>query len=199
MPSDSYTRPFLQALDDYSSLVVATAAYFRHVDQSDPAIQRQMIGFVDDLARLPQVSGEPDFCWVRDMYRLFELKNNIMEEIEQTDTFKGLSDDKKQKLAFMLDTFNKGNFTFEEKLNIALKVPGVQDMYGEDIVRDELGRITASRCYIFVRHLDLHNIHEQIDMLNDANEVAMEQPINQLPENEGEMPFFLYDNLMAYW
>ena len=82
-------------------------------------------------------------------------------------------------------------FTFEEKLNVALNVPGLRDVYAEDIIRDEeTGKITTSRCMIFIRDIDLQDIHQQIDMLRDTRAATMRQPINQLPENRDELPFF---------
>jgi hypothetical protein len=200
VPQDSYTQPFLKALDSYSTLVVPMAAYFRNVDQSDPDIQQQMRDFIDDIVALPQVGQPPEYCWVRDMQEVLNSGQNATAQISASSSLAAVPEAQKQQLAAMSEALQKGNFTFEEKVEIVLNIPGIRDVYGEDVVRDEeTGEITASRCYIFVRHLDIHDINEQIDMLLDQREVTMEQPINQLPEHQGEIPFFTFDGLYYYW
>ena len=200
VPKDSYTQPFLQALDEYSNFVVAMGVYFRGVDQSDENIQRQMLQFVDDLSALPQVGQQPDFCWIKDMHKVLSEGDNAMEQIAMSSTLSStITEAQAEQLAFLADILKQGNYTFEEKVDIVLNIPEIRDVYGEDIVRDEEGRITASRCYIYIRHLDLKDIKEQIDVLLDQRAVTLAQPINQLPENKDELPFFTFDDLYYYW
>merc|ERR1712238_365809 len=104
--------------------------------------------------------------------------------IRSSETFGSFGEHATQKLVFLLDTLHQGNFTFDERLNLALKMPGLRDIYGEDIVRDEDGTITASRCFVYMRNIDLQNVHQQVNALHDTREVTMQQPINQLPGNQ---------------
>jgi hypothetical protein len=193
IPKDSYARSFLGALEDYTNIRVPMAVYFRDVDQSDPEIQRQMRDFIDDISNLQQVGNGPDACWVRDMYEILNVVPNSSALRE------GHVDSDGGKIAFLAKFVQHANITFEERLDVMLGVPVIRDVYGSDIVRDDDGHITASRCYILVRHIDLSNINEQIDMLHEQRFVTMEQPINQLPENRKDMAFFAYDELFAYW
>ena len=66
-------------------------------------------------------------------------------------------------------------------------------------MRDETGNITASRCVLFLKNLDLESVQAQIDMLNDQHEVTMVQPINQLDYTKDEWRFFAFDELFFYW
>lgn len=200
VPEDSYTQPFMKAIDEYSTLVVPLAVYFRNVNQSDPYVQKQMRDFIDDVTDLPQVGKPPEYCWVRDMYDVLNAGNDFdSTEIDESSKLHAVGDSHRQQLADMAAALEHGNYTFEEKLDIVLKLPGIRDVYGGDIVQDpDTLQITASRCYIFIRNLDLKDIKEQIDMLHDQRDLTMEQPINQNREGE-ELPFFTFDWLYYYW
>lgn len=171
--------------------------YFRDVDQSDPEIRRQMRKFVDDISEMPQVDHSPEFCWVRDMQAMLESGKHESDEPVSAEHFERMNSAQKEMLSVMSDALRGSNYTFEEKLATLLNIPGVRDIYGEDIVLDNEGRIVSSRCYIFIRHLDLKDINDQIEMLQDQYEVTLDQPINQLPGNEGDPPFFTFDSLVC--
>lgn len=198
VPKDSYVQPFIRSLREHSTVVVAMAAYFQGVDQSDPEIQQQMRIFVDDLTNLDQVGEPPRFCWVRDMMEILESES-AQEHFATSSTYQGISESKRNQMALLADTLKEGNFTFEEKMNFMLNMPGIREVYGDDIVLDEDGKVTASRCYIFIRNLDLLDIKDQINMLNDQREVTLNQPINQLSEFQDVPAFFSFDDLFYYW
>jgi predicted RND superfamily exporter protein len=170
VPADSYLRGTLYAMENYYSLKKPFEVYFRDVDQSDPDIQQQMREYINELAALPQIGEEAPFCWVRD----FE---QIPERFPQyADLLDGLS--------------------FQEQLNFAMNNPTIREVYGEDIVQDEFGNITASRCLLFLRNLDLAIVDDQIDMLLSQREISASQPINQDKE---EWSFFAFDSIFFYW
>jgi len=193
---DSYLRNIFTSLNEYSTVVRPMALYFRHVDQSDPELQQQMIRYVTEMESLPRVlSLDNDtlaadfengstgieevrpFCWVRD----FEQLNQQLQKDEPL-------------LAAVLN-----NWTFEEKVEYFLQDPIVREVYGQDLVRDEEGRVVASRCYLFLQDLDLKDVEAQIDMLFDQREVTLAQPINQMEEHQKDWAFFAYDELFGYW
>lgn len=197
MSKDSYTRPFLNALEEYSPVTVAMGVYFRNVDQSDPEIRRGMRHFVDDLSALPQVGQSPEFCWVRDMQLVLEDDDNESDLLVSSKHFERLDDAQKNMVAIMKDALRETNSTFEEKLLSVLNIPGVRDIYGEDIVWDDQGQVLESRCFIFIRHLDLKDITEQIQMLQDQYEVTLDQSINQVADGDpSEMAFFTFDTVV---
>lgn len=197
VPDDSYVKPFLSALEEYSPLKVPMAVYFRYVNQSDPLIQKQMIDYIDEISALPQIGRPPEYCWVRDMYSLLNAGEDAAGQVQNSAMLSGATDSQKEQLALMSEALQNGDYTFEEKMQIVLSIPGVQDVYGEDIVQDpETLEITASRCHIFLRHLELNDIKEQIEMLHDQHKITSEQPINQ---GKDDFPFFSFDDLFYYW
>jgi Niemann-Pick C1 protein len=67
LPQDSFMTAFARASAQYSSDVkLQSHFYFRHVDQSDEAIQEQMNDYMTDVGALPGMQDKPDFCWLRD-------------------------------------------------------------------------------------------------------------------------------------
>lgn len=210
VPEDSFTGSFMSAHDRFSSLKVPMTVYFRDVNQSDPMMQQHMINYIDALSELPQIQQPPDFCWVRD------LKNFMNGDFSDKMDEKEIEDAKS-----FVAAIQAGNKTFSEQIDIVLKVPTLRDVYGGDIIRDEHGEITASRCFLFVRHIDLHNIKEQIQLLIDQRTITQHfQPElmvgssdwnsstteNKHNDNDGgkdkkdtEWSFFTFDSLYYYW
>ena len=201
VPKDSYLKNVFDSLDQYCSVVRPMAVYFRNVNQSDPGIQKQMVQYVDELESLHQIGSSGisltdlaatssggtsldvasdqirPFCWVRDFQELFEQYTaNVTDPV-------------------ILQALDE--MTFLERLDLALADPTIREIYGQDIVRDEeTGDILASRCYLFLRNIDLKNVEEQIEMLADQREVASVQPINQ---DKNDWSFFAWDEMFFYW
>lgn len=186
---DSYLYTVFSSLDDYSSVVRPMGVYFRNIDQMDADMQKQMIAYVDELEQLDQIGATNvsleeaansdeirPFCWVRDL-----------QEIE-----KSYADDPTFQAVF-------ADMTFSEKLDFAMKDKVFREVYGANIVRDEHGNITASRCFLFLKNLDLENVHAQVDMLFDQREVTMAQPINNMPQHADEWAMFSFNDLFFYW
>lgn len=146
--------------------------YFRDIDQSDPEIQQQMRDYVDELAALPQIGEEAPFCWVRDF-------QTIEERFPEYSAYFEL------------------NLTFAQQVRAALVHPTIHEIYGEDIVIDDnTGEITASRCLLFLRNLDLTVVEDQIDFLHGQREITQRQPMNQDVE---EPKAFSFDSIYFYW
>lgn len=186
--ADSYLSSVFSSLDDYSSVVRPIGVYFRNVDQMDAEMQKQMIAYVEELEQLDQIGSSNisitevansdeirPFCWVRDW-----------QEIEA-------SYDDPTIQAVLAD------MTFNQKLEFALNDKVFREVYGNDIVRDEDGNITASRCFLFLKNLDLESVQAQIDMLFDQREVTEAQPINQLEEHQDDWAMFSFNDLFLYW
>lgn len=131
-----------------------------------------MRDYVNDLAALPQIGEDAPFCWVRDF-------QHIEERFPE--------------YAYIQDL----DLSFNEKLKLALGNPTIHEIYGQDIVLDpESGNITASRCLLFLRNLDLSVVNDQIAMLAGQQEVTLQQPINQGLQ---DWKFFSFDTIFFYW
>ena len=173
VPEGSHVESFFRNFEEYSTLFRQIGVYFRNVDQSDTEVQRQMLDYVEELSQLRQIGGPPEFFWVRDFADLATSQQAIDLNLE--------------------------NQTFEEQMDLALSIPQVQDGYGNDIVRDPVtGEITASRCFIFLRQIDMNSVPDQIDMLLDQRAISARQPINKEETGNG-WSFFTFEDLYFYW
>lgn len=165
VPKDSYLRKYYRALDDYTHRGgLYIYVFFRFVDQSDPEIQNQMQGYVQDLVQSKAIAEPPTYFWLRDF-----------KEFVAEDT----------KLA---------NMTFEEQIAIFLDDPGNKDLYGEHVVIEknktspDYGKVIESRCIAYV-DVNLQNSKQGTKMLTEMRDVTRRQPINQARD---DWPFFTY-------
>lgn len=178
LPDESYALSFLDTADAYTDNKLRIMAFFRDVDQSDPEVQRQMIQYIDDLAAMPQIQAQPDFCWVRD-FKLLE---------DSYEANPGANPD--------FDWIFMGNLTFTERLNLILLSPDAQSIYGSDIARDEEGNIISSRCIFTVNGVDLNDVYAQIDFLADQRKIVASQEANQ---GQKDFKFFFFDPIYFLW
>jgi len=178
VPRGSHVKTFFESFENYSSLFQAIGVYFRDVDQSDPVIQQQMMDYVANLSQMQQIGGEPpQFFWLRDF----------------ADTMSNAAPDQNLDLV--------ANMTFEQRMDFILSIPEVSTVYGKDIVRDPTtGEITASRCFLHLRNIDMDSVPDQIDTLLDQRVITRAQPIND-KKNQGapRFSFFTFDDLYFYW
>lgn len=171
LPANSYVKDFLYSMDAYGTRILGIGIYFRgDFDQMDPDIMDQMKNYVDELSALPQLAAEPPFCWFRDFE---EFQNSSLAE-----------------------SAGMGNMTLQEQIDYAFTVDAIKETYGKHVVRDENGRITASRCYTYLEDIDLGVVKEQIKFLQDQRAITARQPINQ---GTDEWSFFTFDNLYFIW
>lgn len=172
LPQESYVSDYLNAVDDYATEMVPLGIYFRYMDQSDPNVQQQMREYINDLMGLEQLDTPPPFCWVTDFGN--ETDQLIAEQLG----------------------FDISQLTFNQKLDLALSDSRIQQVYGDDIVRDENGNITASRCWVYLRNVDFDEVESQIAMLNDQRAVSAAQPMNQ---GELDWKMFTFTDLYFLW
>lgn len=170
VPKDSYVKGFLNGVNKYSVQIIKIGAYFRDIDQSDIDVQEQMDSYLTELSGIKAIDEEPPFCWFRD-FRKFEEENQDM-------------------------VASVGNLTFAQKMKFALSIPAIREVYGGDIVMDENDTITASRCWLFMKHLDMEDVQAQTDMLLEQRKITYHQPIN---EGRRRPAFFSFDIWYIIW
>lgn len=212
IPKDSFMASFVNAYENHSSIVRQIGVYFRYVDmnlfllrfcfyfppvsahtivhladhffrtrtyrnvdQSQREIQLKMLDYVKRISQLPQIGEDPPFFWVRDFAMIAASKRNSYLDLD--------------------------SMTFNQKLDLALSNPQVHQMYDQDIVRDPIsGNITASRTYLYVRHLDLTDVQDQIDLLIDQREITVNHAMNKAEHIiNNQFNFFTFDELYFYW
>jgi len=173
VPQDSYVKGFLHGVNEYSAQVIQVGVYFRDVDQSSNNAQMKMYNYVEDLVdEFSDMTEEPSFCWIRDFQQLEnqnEASANILE-----------------------------NFTFAQKLDVALSIPAIKEVYGSDIVRNSTGDITASRCWLFFKNLDMQSVQAQTDMLLKQRAISRSQPV-YTDETRTRLPFFSFSIWYIIW
>lgn len=172
LPQDSYVADYLDAVDDYAIEMVPVGIYFRELNQSDPQVQQEMRDYINDLLELEQLDTPPPFCWVADFGN--ETDQMVSEHLGMDISF----------------------LSFNQKLDLALSDSRIRAVYGDDIVRDEHGNITASRCWINLAKIDFDNVQEQIKMLNDQRAVSYAQPAN---EGQDDFRMFTFTDLYFLW
>lgn len=125
------------------------SAYFRDVDQSDPAIQAQMDSYVNDLVTMETISSQPPFFWLRHFKEFLTYDDRLPD----------------------LD--------FNLQMDIFLSIDHFQTLYGDHIVRDpDSGNITASRCVMYMDKVDMSSVQKQIRYYLDVRNITLSQPIN---------------------
>jgi Patched family len=170
VPTDSYVRGFLHGVNEFSEQVIMVGAYFRNVDQSDKNIQLQMLDYITKLSSLPQINETTPFCWVRDFQEIGQQNELIAASLS--------------------------NLSFSQQLDFALSVPAIKEVYGSDIVRNSDGNITASRCWFFMKNLDMQDVQDQTAMLLDQRAISLGHPAN---EGKSEFSFFSFDLWYIIW
>ena len=136
-----------------------------------------MTNYVKELSKFPLVGEDAGFFWLRDFAQL-------------------AGSDAVQQLGLDIS-----NMTFNEQVDLALSIPQLQQIYGQDIVRDpETGDVESSRTYLYLRHIDMSHIPSQLKMLMDQREVTERQSFNQPSKQvDGGFNFFTFDHMYFYW
>jgi predicted RND superfamily exporter protein len=87
LPSDSYITDFFDAFNAYSvRSSVVPFAYFRYVDQSNEAIQDEMLQYVEDLVSIDAIVDPPEQFWLQD-FRSFAENSTDTDFTAQLDAF----------------------------------------------------------------------------------------------------------------
>ncbi|CAB9522284.1 Pick C1-like protein 1 [Seminavis robusta] len=122
VPHDSYLRGYYSSLKHYSNTRngIASYAFFRDIDQSDPQVQTEMLQFVDELADGGAIASYPANCWLPDF-------------LQFTNTSSGAT-----------------NLSFTDQVELFLQEPVFNMLYDDHIVRTPNGSIAESRCEIYV-------------------------------------------------
>lgn len=88
------------------------------------------------------------------------------------------------------------NSTFEEQLDGFLAIPAMNQLYGNDIVRDKNGKVTSARTYIRLDKVDLEDVPSCIDYIHSEMEITSNQEVNR---GLDEMKFFSWDYYYYQW
>jgi len=173
LPSDSYVVDFVNANDSYNSNNdgIAVGIYFRELDPSLPSNQDAMNKMVQDVVALDQVDAEPVFYWLRDMTAWLD-GDDVSDE-----------------------TKNAG---FNEQVTAFLDIPENTLAYGQDIVRNDNGDVTASRTFVFFNGIGVDS-QKGVEALFDQRDVTKDQPLNDGRDVNGDWVLFTYAGNYYLW
>lgn len=175
MPPDSFIRTYYGALHEYSSeysfglLFLRGEIYFRDVDVSDPKIQKQMNGYVNDVVSMPYISSQPEFFWLRHFWLFEDILGNYTDAAAMS---------------------------FNDKLTIFLQTHPFDVLYAKDIVRDKHGNVTASRCQVIFDQGSNYDVDVQIDSVNLQRQITSSQSINA---GKSDLTFFMFTKHFYAW
>jgi predicted RND superfamily exporter protein len=166
LPGDSYLVEFLERRDDYSS-----------TNQIDTGLYFRNVNQSD-----PSI-----------LQQMKEYVNDLvaMEAISAGPDF-FWPDDLKRFVNFT----QKQNLSFNEQMEMFLGVDLINKVYGDDIVLDSSGSISASRSFLSMDKVDLEDVNSQIDVFEELRRVSKGQPING---GKSERAFFTYSWRDPQW
>lgn len=124
--------------------------YYQGLDQSSSEVQAQMLDFVHDLAEFTEFVDDelPTNVWFHDLEQ-FVSNHNDLEEL-----------------------------SFEEQVDAFLSVSPYHTLYGRNIVRDDDGRVVASRTQVTL-NVDQYDAIEQVRLLQMQRDVTEREPLNK--------------------
>jgi len=166
LPDDSYMTSYLEALSVYTELAGIRNppyAYFRFVDQSNETVQELMESYVNDMVSIKSINYPPEFFWLRDFKAFLNESGNALAQLE-----------------------------FNSQVDAFLSDSVYGELYRGDIVRDDSGTITTSRCLVPMDNLNLKDVKDQVDALEDQRAVTKMHPANQ---GLDDWAFFSYTDM----
>jgi Niemann-Pick C1 protein len=190
VPSKSYIKSFVAALESYSEQDAYTCtAFFRDVDFSSQVIQSQMNAYINELVDLPHIASYPQHFWLQDFHNFTQANNSNTSQ--------------------SLSGSNSSSSSFEERLDMFLDDDYYRLLYSNLIVRDSAdkaggGAITASAVILSLDNIDLKNVRDQVSFLSSQEELSRHFQKEVLPSLGVEtlldrMPFFTFSEDYFMW
>ena len=90
------------------------------------------------------------------------------------------------------------SLSFEQQLDVFLTVPSYDQLYSDNIVRNEAGNITASRTRVRMNRVDERSVELRVDVLEEQRAISESTPINLGVDPDG-WKFFTFDDLYYIW
>lgn len=198
LPSNSPTKTYLSSMERYGGSNGDVFIYFRGKNQSNAAIQDQMIDYIDQIAAIDHVELKP-FCFVKDFRALVENPGSFIHGLMQDATAARLLEENPQVLQYLQSLIASSTFdglTFNQVIDLAFTQPLIKTVYSMHVKREENGDVYASRCTATIKNLDYNSVGDQIALLQAQNRVTINHPLNK---NAKEYHAFLYKDRFHLW
>jgi len=197
LPSDSYVADFWNTFNDNTGgSGVNPYVVFRDVNQGDPAIQAQMDEYVNSIVDMDVVGSQPDFFWVRDFQTFLTSTQSMSSLVASFPTDSGAYSEYRVSSSTVAEAMV--NLPFEEQLDIFLTVPSYDQLYSDNIVRNDAGNITVSRTRVRMNRINQRSVESQIDALELQRGISEATPIN-VGVDPDNWKFFTFDQLYYIW
>ena len=95
--------------------------------------------------------------------------------------------------------YGNSSATFAENLDEFMSFPRYRRPYQQDIVRDEFGKVIASRVPVTLTVRALDPAAPQIDLLVGQRELTLNDPLNAQGKINGTLPIFLFSERFEYF
>lgn len=198
LPSKSPTKSYLSSMERYGGSNGDVFIYFRGKNQSNAAVQNQMIDYIDQIAAIDHVELKP-FCFVKDFRALVEDPSSFIGGLMEDATAARLLEENPQVLQYLQSLVASSTFdglTFNQAIDLAFTQPLIKTVYSMHVKRDENGDVYASRCTATIKNLDYNSVGDQIALLQAQNKVTINHPLNH---NAKEYHAFLYKDRFHLW
>jgi Niemann-Pick C1 protein len=130
------------------------------------SIQDQMEQYINDLVTIDAIVQQPEFFWLRD-FRSFVAKIDGVAYLD-----------------------------FNAQIDAFLSHPVYSKLYSDHIVRDISGKVTSSRCIIYMDNVDIEDVKDQVHALQEQRAITEAEPINK---GLSDYLFFTYDRTYNIW
>lgn len=171
LPSGSYVVEFTDSRSEYNSRNddVGVYVYFRDVDPATADGQTAMNNFLDDIENLDQVPNPAPLYWLREFNVFADQEGYTLTEPP-----------------------------FSEQLDNFLAIDANALDYGDDIVRDAAGQVTASRTRVSFLGVGT-DAQKGVEALDDQLDVTKDQPSNAGRDADGDWLLFTHSGAYYNW
>ena len=135
--------------DYYEANGVPASVYFRDVNFTDPDVRSQMESYTEQIAAMKYSGAD-------------QPSNFWLKDFNKFVETKGIE-----------------SMSFEEQIQEFLADPVNYDLYGQDMVFNEDGIMTASRTLVRLDNVDPEDVIMSVDVLETQRAISASQPINK--------------------
>merc|ERR1719215_1880362 len=142
------------------------------------------------------VGSQPDFFWVRDFQTFLTSTQSMSSLVASFPTDSAAYSEYRVSPSTVAEAMV--SLPFEEQLDIFLTVPSNDQLYSDNIVRNDAGNITVSRTRVRMNRINQRSVESQIDALENQRIISEQMPIN-MGVDPDNWKFFTFEELYYIW
>ena len=199
LPDYSASKTYFTVRQNYGGIISDIFyVYFRDLNQSDPAIQDQIIDYLDQLSSIDHVVEEP-FCWIRDVRLLQKNSLAFLEQAMRNPETAVILEENPDVYWFLKNESSifEGMPT-KDIINAFAEHERFRLIYGSQIVRNREGDVIHTRCGITIKDMNYNDIPEQLKLNRAYHALNKKHPLNQ-DRHYDHLHAFMYEDLLHLW